>query len=60
MRRVTPRVSQILETSLYVEDLHRSRRFYERLFGFTAIMEDERMCAMEVRASRSCCCSATA
>jgi catechol 2,3-dioxygenase-like lactoylglutathione lyase family enzyme len=48
MRRATPRVSQILETSLYVEDLDRSRRFYERLFGFTAIMQDERMCAMEV------------
>ena len=48
MRRATPRVSQILETSLYVEDLDRSRRFYERLFGFTAIMHDERMCAMEV------------
>ncbi|PPQ28151.1 VOC family protein [Rhodopila globiformis] len=48
MSRATPRVSQILETSLYVEDLDRSRRFYERLFGFTAFMQDERMCAMEV------------
>jgi catechol 2,3-dioxygenase-like lactoylglutathione lyase family enzyme len=48
MPRTTPRVSQILETSLYVEDLDRSRRFYERLFGFTAFMQDERMCAMEV------------
>jgi catechol 2,3-dioxygenase-like lactoylglutathione lyase family enzyme len=48
MRRATPRISQILETSLYVEDLDRSRRFYERLFGFTVIMQDERMCAMEV------------
>ena len=48
MPRATPRVSQILETSLYVDDLDRSRRFYERLFGFTAFMQDERMCAMEV------------
>ena len=47
-RRATPRVSQILETSLYVEDPSRSRAFYEGLFGFTAFFEDERMCAMEV------------
>ncbi len=43
-----PRVSQILETSLYVQDPGRSRAFYERLFGFTAFFEDERMCALEV------------
>jgi catechol 2,3-dioxygenase-like lactoylglutathione lyase family enzyme len=48
MGRTTPRVSQILETSLYVEDPGRSRSFYERLFGFTAFFQDERMCAMEV------------
>jgi hypothetical protein len=48
MQRTTPRVSQILETSLYVEDLDRSRAFYERLFGFAAYFQDERMCAMEV------------
>ncbi|HVY16877.1 MAG TPA: VOC family protein [Rhodopila sp.] len=43
-----PRVSHILETSLYVEDLERSRLFYERLFGFPPFFEDERMCALEV------------
>lgn len=48
MQRTAPRVSQILETSLYVEDLDRSCRFFERVFGFTAFMHDERMCAMEV------------
>lgn len=48
MQRTIPRVSQVLETSLYVGDLDRSRRFYERLFGFTAFFQDERMCAMEV------------
>jgi catechol 2,3-dioxygenase-like lactoylglutathione lyase family enzyme len=48
MQRTTPRVSQILETSLYVDDLDRSRCFYERLFGFTAFFQDGRMCAMEV------------
>jgi catechol-2,3-dioxygenase len=48
VKKTTPRVSQILETSLYVEDLEQSRRFYECLLGFTAFFQDERMCAMEV------------
>jgi catechol 2,3-dioxygenase-like lactoylglutathione lyase family enzyme len=48
MERTTPRVSQILETSLYVDDLERSRTFYERIFGFVTIFHDHRMCAMEV------------
>ena len=48
MQRTMPRISQILETSLYVDDLDRSRAFYERIFGFTAIVHDDRMCAMEV------------
>jgi catechol 2,3-dioxygenase-like lactoylglutathione lyase family enzyme len=43
-----PRVSHILETSLYVDDLVRSRDFYARVFGFVPVFEDERMCAMEV------------
>ncbi len=48
MERTTPRVSQILETSLYVQDLDRSCDFYRQLFGFDVIMQDARMCAMEV------------
>jgi catechol 2,3-dioxygenase-like lactoylglutathione lyase family enzyme len=48
MPRSTPRVSQILETSLYVDDLERSRAFYERVFDFITIFHDDRMCAMEV------------
>ncbi len=43
-----PRVSQILETSLYVDDLDRSRAFYERVFGFAVVFHDDRMCAMEM------------
>ena len=39
-----PRVSHILETSLYVDDLARSRDFYARVFGFSAVFEDGRMC----------------
>ncbi len=48
MQRTVPRVSKILETSLYVDDLDRSRGFYERVFGFAGVFHDERMCAMEV------------
>ncbi len=43
-----PRVSGVLETSLYVEDLHRSREFYQRLFGFEQFMCDARMCALGI------------
>jgi catechol 2,3-dioxygenase-like lactoylglutathione lyase family enzyme len=43
-----PRISGILETSLYVEDLDRSRAFYQRLFGFEQFMCDTRMCALGV------------
>jgi catechol 2,3-dioxygenase-like lactoylglutathione lyase family enzyme len=48
MQPATPRLSQVLETSLYVEDPARSRAFYERVLGFAAVFEDARMCAMEV------------
>jgi catechol 2,3-dioxygenase-like lactoylglutathione lyase family enzyme len=43
-----PRTSGVLETSLYVEDLERSRAFYQRLFGFEQFMCDTRMCALGV------------
>ena len=48
MEPTAPRVSKILESSLYVEDLTRSRLFYERVFGFLTMFADERMCALEV------------
>ena len=48
MQRATPRVSQVLETSLYVDDLTRSRLFYEAVLGFLTVFQDDRMCAMEV------------
>ena len=43
-----PRVSGVLETSLYVADLDRSREFYQRVFGFEQFMCDARMCALGV------------
>ena len=48
MSRGAPPVSGLLETGLYVEDVARSRAFYARLFGFPVLVEDERLCALDV------------
>jgi catechol 2,3-dioxygenase-like lactoylglutathione lyase family enzyme len=44
-----PALNGLLETSLYVEDLPRSARFYQTLFGFTAVLEADRLIALAVR-----------
>ncbi len=42
-----PKLDGILESSLYVDDLPRSVRFYQETFGFPVIVEfGERGCAM--------------
>jgi catechol 2,3-dioxygenase-like lactoylglutathione lyase family enzyme len=46
-----PPVSHILETSLYVAELETAKQFYQRIFGFDPIFENERMCALEVPGS---------
>jgi catechol 2,3-dioxygenase-like lactoylglutathione lyase family enzyme len=43
-----PRVSGVLETALYVDDVARSRAFYTRLFSFPVLTEDDRLCALDV------------
>jgi catechol 2,3-dioxygenase-like lactoylglutathione lyase family enzyme len=43
-----PQIRGVLETSLYVSDLERSRAFYGHLFGFQAMVQDERFCALDV------------
>ena len=43
-----PRITGVLETRLYVEDLARAAQFYERLFGFPRLQSDERLCAFDV------------
>jgi catechol 2,3-dioxygenase-like lactoylglutathione lyase family enzyme len=46
-----PKSEGILESSLYVEDLPRSVRFYEKMFGFRVISNFEpRGCALEAAA----------
>lgn len=43
-----PRLGGVLETSLYVADLDRSRAFYEGVFGFEPMLADHRMVALAV------------
>ena len=43
-----PRISHILETSLYVADLDRAASFYQDVLGFVPTLRDARMCALEV------------
>ena len=43
-----PRVTAVLETCLHVEDVERSARFYEELFGFKRMAGDARFCAFDV------------
>jgi catechol 2,3-dioxygenase-like lactoylglutathione lyase family enzyme len=43
-----PRVSRILESSLYVDDLPRAVTFYAELFGLELFFHDSRMAALGV------------
>ena len=43
-----PRLTRILETSLYVADLQRSKQFYISTFGFEPFLEEERMVGLGV------------
>jgi catechol 2,3-dioxygenase-like lactoylglutathione lyase family enzyme len=43
-----PRIEGLLESSLYVADLVRSRDFYVGLMGFAVFLADERMVALGV------------
>ena len=43
-----PQLTGVLETSLYVEDLQRSIRFYQEAMQFQKLVSDERFCALQV------------
>lgn len=43
-----PRLTGVLETSLYVENLDRSQHFYSRILGFETLLRDDRMCALAI------------
>ncbi len=46
--RAAPRVTGQLESSLYVADLDRSRAFYEEVFGFETLLQEDRMVGLAV------------
>lgn len=43
-----PKVSGILESALYVDDLNVSTSFYKTIFQFETLFADERLCALNV------------
>lgn len=48
MNDMHPKTDGILESSLYVDDVARSARFYEKIFGFRVISDfGRRGCAMQ-------------
>ena len=46
------RIRGVVETSLYVDDIGRSVEFYQRLFGFEAMVRNDRICALNVVAGQ--------
>ncbi|WP_428392411.1 VOC family protein [Lichenicoccus sp.] len=43
-----PRLSHLLETSVYVRDLDRAQAFYQDVFGFELFLRDERMAGLAI------------
>jgi catechol-2,3-dioxygenase len=43
-----PTVTKIIETALYVADLHRAANFYRQLFQFETLLESDRLVALDV------------
>ena len=43
-----PSILGILESALYVDDMHRASEFYQRVFGFVPLHESERLSALRV------------
>jgi catechol 2,3-dioxygenase-like lactoylglutathione lyase family enzyme len=41
-------VRGIVETCINVAEIHRAREFYQSLFGFEAMVSDDRFCALRV------------
>jgi catechol 2,3-dioxygenase-like lactoylglutathione lyase family enzyme len=45
-----PAMNGVKETCLHVDELRRSRRFYEAVMGLSPVAEDERFCAYDAGA----------
>jgi len=41
-------VQSLLETALYVDDVHRAAEFYRRVFHFGVLLESDRLVALDV------------
>ena len=48
-RQTRPALSGVLETALVVEDVARATGFYRQLFGFDVLVQNERLCALNVK-----------
>nr|WP_249150222.1 VOC family protein [Bradyrhizobium sp. JYMT SZCCT0180] len=48
---MVPKLSGVLETALYVDDLDRARAFYEDVLGLVALTRDSRFLAFDVGGS---------
>src|SRR5579859_7160672 len=46
--QVMPRLTDLKETCLYVDDLARAGAFYRQVLGLQALVEDSRFCALDV------------
>jgi catechol 2,3-dioxygenase-like lactoylglutathione lyase family enzyme len=43
-----PQLTDVKETALYVDDMSRAVAFYKDVMGLSALVEDERFCALDV------------
>jgi len=43
-----PLLKGLLETALYVADLERAAKFYQRIFGFETLLQSERVRALKI------------
>lgn len=48
-RQTYPALSGVVETALVVEDVARATHFYRQLFGFDVLLQNERLCSLNVK-----------
>ncbi|WP_363311244.1 VOC family protein [uncultured Devosia sp.] len=47
--RPKPGVNRLVETAIYVDDIARASEFYDTVFGFPALVRDNRVVAYDAR-----------
>ena len=48
-RQAPPALTGVVETALVVEEVARAAGFYQRIFGFHMLVQNERLCSLNVR-----------